>query len=211
MRPTRTAAAKPMSMPDPRIDAYIARQAAFAQPILIELRARVHAACLEVQEAIKWGAPAFLYRGKLIAQMAAFKQHAAFGLWLDKQVVAMKAELAPAMGNYGRLASLEDLPDPPETTRHVRAAMALVDAGGAARQVGERKPPPSLPPELGEAMAGNAAARSTWDGFPPSKRREYADWITEATRARRVAEAVQWLAEGKSRHWKYESRGEGGT
>lgn len=196
-----------MPTPDPRIDAYIARQAAFAQPILAELRARVHAACKETEEAIKWGAPAFLYRGKLIAQMAAFKQHAAFSLWLGKDAVAAKAGQEPAMGNYGRLASMKDLPGKRETTRHVRAAMALVDAGGAARDVGERKPPPRLPPDLARAMAGNAAARKTWDGFPPSKRREYADWITEAkredTRVRRVAEAVQWLSEGKSRHWKY--------
>lgn len=200
-----------MSKPDPRIDAYIARQAEFAQPILTELRARVHAACPEAEEGIKWSAPAFLYRGKLIAQMAAFKQHAAFSLWLDKQTVAAKAGQEPAMGNCGKLASLKDLPAKRETTRHVRAAMALVEAGGAARQVGERKLPPRLPPDLAEAMTGHAAARRTWDDFPPSKRREYAEWITEAkradTRARRVAEAVQWLAEGKSRHWKYSAKG----
>lgn len=196
-----------MTTRDPRIDAYISRQAAFAQPILTELRARVHAACPEVEEAIKWGAPAFTYRGKLIAGMAAFKQHAAFNLWLGKQVVETNAALAPAMGQYGRLGSTADLPAADDTLRHVRAAMALVDAGGAARVVGAPKLPPSLPPDLDAAMAGNAAARRTWDAFPPSKRREYAEWITEAkreeTRARRVAQSVEWLAEGKSRHWKY--------
>ena len=122
-------------------------------------------------------------------------------------MVETNASLAPAMGNYGRLATLKDLPAKRETTRHVRAAMALVDAGGVARNVGERKPPPRLPPDLAKAMAGNAAAKKTWEGFPPSKRREYAEWIVEAkrddTRARRVAQAVEWLAEGKSRHWKY--------
>lgn len=208
---TVIATAKPMSTTDPRIDAYIARQAEFARPILAELRTRMHAACPEAEEAIKWGAPAFVYRGKLIAQMAAFKQHAAFSLWLDKQAVVAKTGQAPAMGNYGRLASLKDLPGKRETTRHVRAAMALVEAGGTTRKLGERKPPPSLPPDLAQAMTGNAAARRTWDGFPPSKRREYAEWITEAkrpdTRARRVAEAVQWLGEGKSRHWKYNQKG----
>jgi hypothetical protein len=33
------------------------------------------------------------------------------------------------------------------------------------------------------------------------------DWIVEAkreqTRGRRVAQAIEWLAEGKPRHWKY--------
>ncbi|MBJ6980898.1 YdeI/OmpD-associated family protein [Luteimonas sp. MC1572] len=196
-----------MPMPDPRIDAYIARQADFAQPILNELRARVHAACADVEEAIKWGAPAFLYRGKLIAGMAGFKQHAAFNLWLGKQVVEANAALGQGMGQYGRLTSPADLPAKRETTRHVHAAMALVEAGGAARAVSAPKPPPSLPDDLAAAMATNAASQRTWDGFPPGKRREYAEWITEAkrdeTRARRVAQSVEWLAEGKSRNWKY--------
>lgn len=197
-----------MGNPDPRIDAYIARQAEFARPILDELRRRVHAACPAAEEAIKWGAPAFAYHGKLLGVMAGFKQHAAFNLWHGKQVVGADAAAQEGMGQYGRITALKDLPGKRETTAHIRAAMALIDAGTTARTPGKPKPPPMLPDDLAQAMAANPAARATWDGFTPGKRRDYADWITEAkrddTRARRVAQSVEWLAEGKTRHWKYQ-------
>ena len=197
-----------MSTTDPRIDAYIARQADFAKPILDELRRRVHAACPTAQEAIKWGAPAFTYNGKLLAVMAGFKQHAAFNLWHGKQVVGADSAAQDGMGQYGRITAMKYLPSKRETTAHIRAAMALIDAGTTARTASKPKPPPELPDDLAKAMAGNKAARVTWDGFTPGKRRDYADWITEAkrdeTRARRVAQSVEWLAEGKVRHWKYQ-------
>lgn len=193
---------------EPRIDAYIDRQAEFARPILGELRRRVHAACPDVVETIKWGAPAFTWKGKLLAVMAGFKQHAAFNLWHGKQIVGGDASAQEGMGQYGRITSLKDLPGKPETTAHVRAAMALVDAGATTGMSRTPKPPPSLPDDLAAAMRGNKAARAAWDGFTPGKQREYADWITGAkgadTRARRVGQAVEWIQEGKTRNWKYE-------
>ncbi|MEN1939797.1 YdeI/OmpD-associated family protein [Luteimonas sp. MJ246] len=196
-----------MTSHDPRIDAYIARQADFARPILEELRRRVHAACPEAVETIKWGAPAFTYRDKLLGVMAGFKQHAAFNLWHGKQVVGEDAAAAEGMGQYGRLATLKDLPAKRETTAHVRAAMALIEAGATSVGGRKAKPPPSLPDDLAAAMRGNQAARGHWDAFTPGKQHEYADWITGAkgadTRARRVAQAVEWIAEGKTRNWKY--------
>ena len=196
-----------MTSHDPRIDAYIARQADFARPILEELRRRVHAACPEAVETIKWSAPAFTYKDKLLGVMAGFKQHAAFNLWHGKQVVGEDAAAAEGMGQYGRLATLKDLPGKRETTAHVRAAMALIEAGTTSSTGRKAKPPPSLPDDLAEAMRGNTAARGHWDAFTPGKQREYADWITAAkgadTRARRVAQAVEWIAEGKVKNWKY--------
>ncbi|MBJ6980044.1 YdeI/OmpD-associated family protein [Luteimonas sp. MC1782] len=196
-----------MASQDARIDAYIARQAAFARPILEELRRRVHAACPSAVEAIKWGAPAFTYNDKLLGVMAGFKQHAAFNLWHGRQVVGEDAAAHEGMGQYGRLAALKDLPGKRETTAHVRAAMALIDAGTTSSIGRKAKPPPELPADLAEAMRGNKAARGHWDAFTPGKQREYADWITGAkgadTRARRVAQAVEWIAEGKARNWKY--------
>jgi len=195
-----------MTRHDPRIDAYIARQADFARPILEELRRRVHAACPEAVETIKWGAPAFTYRDKLLGVMAGFKQHAAFNLWHGKQIVGEDAAAQEGMGQYGRITSLKDLPAKRETTAHIRAAMALIEAGTTAT-ARPPKPPPSLPDDLAAAMHGNTAARGHWDAFSPGKQREYADWITGAkgadTRARRVAQAVEWIAEGKSKNWKY--------
>ena len=196
-----------MGQSDPRIDAYIARQADFARPILEELRRRVHAACAEAEETIKWGAPAFTYRGKLLAVMAGFKQHAAFNLWHGKQVVGEDAATREGMGQYGRITAIEELPGKRETTGHIRAAMALIDAGTTAASGRASKPPPSLPDDLAKAMRGNNTARAAWDAFTPGRQREYAEWITgakgEDTRARRVAQAVEWIQEGKSKNWKY--------
>ncbi len=197
-----------MASEDPRIGAYIARQADFARPILEELRRRVHAACPAAVETIKWGAPAFTYNDKLLGVMAGFKQHAVFNLWHGKQVVGADAAARGGMGQYGRIAALEDLPGRRETTGHIRAAMALIDSGVAGAT--GRKPRPSLPlpDDLAKAMRGNQAARKVWDDFTPGKQRDYAEWITSAkrpeTRARRVEQAVEWIGEGKSRNWKHQ-------
>ena len=193
---------------DPRIDAYIARQAEFARPVLEELRRRVHAACPSAVETIKWGAPAFTYQDKLLGVMAGFKQHAAFNLWHGKQVVGEDAAAQAGMGQYGRLTGLKDLPGKRETTVHIRAAMALIDAGTTSASGRTPKPPPELPEDLAAAMRGDKTARAAWDAFTPGKQREYADWITGAkraeTRAGRVAQAVEWIREGKAKNWKYE-------
>ncbi|HEX8064147.1 MAG TPA: YdeI/OmpD-associated family protein [Allosphingosinicella sp.] len=194
---------------DPRIDAYIARQAEFARPILGHLRSAVHAACPEVEETLKWSMPHFLYRGQMLAGMAAFKAHATFGFWRAKEVLGETGAEREAMGQFGRLASVADLP--PEAVLHelIRKAMALTDAGRRpAKPKGASKPQPETPPDLEAALSANLAARATFDGFPPSCRREYVDWVTEAkrseTRGKRIAQAVEWMAEGKRRNWKYE-------
>lgn len=199
-----------MSAPDPRIDAYIARAAPFARPVLEELRARVHAACPDAEETVKWGAPAFTCQGKLLAVMAAFKQHVALNLWQGARVIEQEAG-GQAMGQFGRLTSVADLPSRPAMAALLRQARALGAAGeaGGGRKRTTPKPPPQPPADLVEALAGNAAARTTFEGFPPGKQRDYVDWIVEAkrdaTRRARVEQAVAWLAEGKARHWKYET------
>ncbi|MGO0999595.1 YdeI/OmpD-associated family protein [Lysobacter sp. CA196] len=201
-----------MSHPDPRIDAYIAKAAPFAQPILEHLRAVVHAACPQVEEAIKWGMPSFVYCGKLMCSMAAFKQHATFGFWQGANIVgAQQSADSDAMGQFGRLGKIGDLPGKRELTRLVKQAMALIEAG-VARPTTKRaqaKPPVELPADLAAALAlkKNAKAKATYEAFPPSQRREYVEWIEsakrEATRKARVAQAVEWMAEGKVRNWKY--------
>ncbi|URW74518.1 YdeI/OmpD-associated family protein [Sphingomonas donggukensis] len=193
---------------DPRIDAYIDARADFAQSILAWLRQRVHAACPEVEEAIKWSMPAFLYRGRPLANMAAFKGHATFGFW-DRQALATGME-GEAMGQYGRIERLSDLPPAEVVEDQVRAAMARIDSGAKpARAARTPKPEAVVPPALATALAGDAAAAATFHAFPPSCRRDYCEWIAEAKRAdtrdRRVADAVAWLREGKRRHWKHES------
>jgi uncharacterized protein YdeI (YjbR/CyaY-like superfamily) len=193
---------------DERIDAYIANQADFARPILEHLREAVHAACSECEEAIKWGMPAFMYKGKQLAGMAAFKAHATFGFWQRSGEPGSESKPG-AMGDFGRITSLADLPSPDEFAALGHKNMALIDAGAKTVRSRTVKAPIDMPEDLAVALAANPAAQATYDGFPPSCRREYLEWVTEAkrpeTRTKRIAQAVEMMAEGKKRHWKYEN------
>lgn len=194
---------------DPRIDAYIERAAPFAQPILQHVRVLVHEACPAVEETIKWGMPTFVHAGAILCGMAAFKQHASFGFWKHALVVG-EGEPRDGMGSYAKLVSLDDLPPKRTLLAHLRKAVALNEAGvkSPARKSAP-KPPPETTPELAAALAQSPAAKAAFDAFPPGCRREYIEWIAGAkrpeTRARRVSEAVAWMAEGKRRNWKYEN------
>jgi len=192
---------------DPRVDAYIARSAPFARPILERLRALVHEALPEVEESIKWGAPHFLHHG-MLAGMAAFKQHCAFGFWHAERVTGAKGT-TEAMGQFGRMASLADVPPAAKLRAWVKKAAALNEAGEKRRRP-LRHPRPTLAvtPELKAALAKHARARATFDAFSPSHRREYIEWIAEAksdaTRAERLKKTIAQLAAGKTRHWQYQ-------
>jgi uncharacterized protein YdeI (YjbR/CyaY-like superfamily) len=192
---------------DPRVDSYIESRAEFARPILTWLRDRFHAAVPDVEETIKWSHPFFTLSGKPLANMAAFKAHASFGFWNRKDNETGKE--GEAMGQFGRIESLADLPDAAEVERLIRDAIAAMDSGKPARPRAAPKGEAEVPPELAEALAGDAAANATFTGFPPGCRREYCEWIAEAkrpeTKAKRVAETLQWLREGKRRNWKYEN------
>lgn len=199
-----------MAEQDPRIDAYIAKSAEFARPILTHLRVVVHAACPEVVETLKWGAPSFTYRGKILCSMAAFKQHAAFGFWQGAQIVGGDDSAGEGMGQFGRLTRVSELPGKRELAGHIRQAMKLIDGGVTrtpAKATKGPKPALDVPPDLAAALARNAKAHATFEGFAPSYRRDYIEWITEAkredTRKRRLEQTVEWLAEGKPRNWKY--------
>jgi uncharacterized protein YdeI (YjbR/CyaY-like superfamily) len=194
---------------DPRIDAYIERKADFARPILAHLRDVIHAACPECEETLKWSAPSFVYKGKILAGFAAFKAHAAFGFWSGSQVVGSDPDQQSAMGQFGRLTSLDDLPSRAELEALTKKAMQLIDEGVKPVRNKHEKPPLTVPQDMRAAIDAVPAAAATFDAFPPSSQRDYVEWVTEAkrdeTRAKRLAQAVEWLAEGKRRHWKYEN------
>ena len=192
-----------MGIRDPRVDAYIASRNEFAHPILRRLREWVHATCPDVVETIKWGAPAFEYKGPLCG-LAAFKRHAVFGFWKHGLVVGDDARSKQAMGSFGRLETIRDLPPKAAFVRWMKLAMRLNDEGvKVPRRKTRPKRPVALHPEFRAALARNAQARATLEALAPSHRREYVEWIAEAkrdeTRARRIAQAVGWLAAGKSR------------
>ena len=197
---------------DSRIDAYIKRAQPFAQPILTHLRAVVHSACPGVEETLKWGAPAYIYKGKIVGITAGFKKHCAFVLWNGSELLkSADDKSADAMGHLGRIASLDDLPPRRTLAGYVKAAVKLIDTGGArAAAPKATKAPVRVPADLKAALALDARAASTFDGLSPSHRREYVEWITDAktaaTRERRLATTLEWLAEGKHRRWKYDRR-----
>ena len=199
-----------MGKRDARVDAYIDKSADFAKPILRELRERVHAACPDVEEAIKWSMPSFVYGGGILAHMAAFKQHASFGFWKHAEVVGeVEGE---GMGSYGKLTSVGDLPPKRRMQADIKRATKINEERSKASGPGKSrapKPPPQAPQDVLAALAKNRKAKATFDAFPPSARRDYVDWIVDAkreeTRRKRLAQAVEWMAEGKRRHWKYEA------
>jgi uncharacterized protein YdeI (YjbR/CyaY-like superfamily) len=198
-----------MTSRDPRVDAYIGKAAEFARPLLILFRDAVHRACPPVEETIKWGMPFFVYEGNL-CHMAAFKQHCAFGFWKGSLLFPKDdPRRQEAMGHLGRVTSRKDMPSAASLRALLRQAMALNEGGvtAPARKRTVKRPLPE-PPELTRALKSSPAARKTWAAFPPGHRREYIEWISEArreeTRARRVATTIEWLAEGKSRNWKYQ-------
>ncbi len=198
-----------MGQRDPRVDAYVEQVAPFAQPILRRLRDAVHAACPDVVETIKWRMPSFEWKG-LLCGMAAFKAHAVFGFWKHDLVIGDDPKAKEAMGSFGCLKSLADLPSKAELARYVKRAMALNEAGVKAPKQKTRPKKPLAPhPEFAAALKRNKRAQATLDAFPPSCRAEYIEWIADAkrdeTRAKRIATAVEWLAQGKRRNWKYES------
>jgi uncharacterized protein YdeI (YjbR/CyaY-like superfamily) len=198
-----------MATKDPRIDAYIAKSAAFAKPILKHLRKIVHAGCPGVVETMKWSMPHFDYKG-VMCGMAAFKQHCVFGFWKEA-LIFDKAKTAEktAMGSFGCIKSLADLPDEKTLVDYVKKAAALNEAGIKApgRTQPKKKEPLTVPDDFNAALKKNAKAGKTFTDFAPSKQREYVEWVTEAkrpeTRKERLATSIQWLAEGKARHWKY--------
>lgn len=198
---------------DPRVDAYIADAAPFARPILTRLREVVHAACPDVEETIKWSSPFFTRGGRILGHMVAFKQHCAFGFWQGREV-ADQGKDQEARGQFGRLESLADLPSAAALKKLVKAVAAEMDAKADAprptKTGGAPRPVLKMPADFAAALAAAPAALATYDAFAPSRQRDYLEWILEAvqaaTRARRIAQSVEWLAEGKARNWKYERR-----
>ena len=198
-----------MPKKDLRVDAYIAKSADFAKPILVHMRKLVHETCPEISETIKWGLPTFEYKG-IVAGMAAFKAHATFGFWKHGLLGLGSRKDLGAMGSFGKMTSVKDLPDNATIKRLLREAVRLNEEG-----IKVEKPKPSkekkelvVPAILLEALAKNDKAAETFNNFSYSKRKDYVEWIneakTDATRDKRLGTTVEWLAEGKSRMWKYE-------
>ena len=193
---------------DPRIDAYIAEAQPFARPILEKVRNRVHAVLPDVEETLKWSMPAYTVGGKILLITAAFKAHTALNFWRVQELETSHSSVG-AMGQFGKIKSLDELPSDADLDRLIREAAELAKSAPAPRKSkAAPKPAPALHPDFATALAKAPKAKAALDGFPPSAQRDYFEWIGEAkqdaTRARRIATAIEWLSEGKRRNWKYE-------
>ena len=188
------------------VDAYIGRSEEFAQPVLEHLRLMVHSVCPGVEEAMKWSFPHFMYKG-MLCSMAAFKQHVAFSFWKQDLVVDQVSK--EAMGQFGRIHSLADLPSDRTLVRYLKRAVELNDKGVRVPRAAPPKVKKALraPADLAAALKKNRKALATFEGFNYTNKKDYVEWLTEAktaeTRRRRLATAVEWMAEGKIRNWKY--------
>lgn len=195
-----------MTQRDPRVDAYIAKAAPFAQPLLTWMRDTTHAACAELSEDIKWGMPFFVHEGRPVAHMAGFKAHCAYGLWRGREVVDNGKE-GEAMGQFGRVTAQSDLPSAREFKALIKEAVARGVADAAAPKVARprsAKPLPEMPADLAAALAKKPKALANYEAMSPTHRREYLEWVLEArredTRVRRVVQAVERLLENRPRY-----------
>ena len=199
---------------DPRVDAYIERAAPFAQPVLSHLRKLMHQACPHIAETIKWSMPFFVQQGIIISNMASFKQHCAFGFWgpeMRKVLAKDGRKSSDAMGTLGRITGLDALPTDRVLLAYMSQAAGLVESGqrtkSLARPKKSAKKPVRVPQEFAAALKKNKLATKVFSDFSASCKREYALWIAEArrpeTKAKRVKQAVEWIAQGKQRNWKY--------
>jgi hypothetical protein len=198
-----------MAKQDPRVDEYVKFSAPFARPMLLRLRKLVHQGCPSAEETIKWNCPFFLYEGKILCFFAEFKAHIAFGFWgPEMKKVILGDGIKTGRGLLGRIKSNDDLPDDRTLLRYIKTAMKIHDAAPKARVVRRARPTLVSPPELVQALKRNPAAAANWEKFSPSARRDYIEWIVEAkragTREERLLTTIEWVGEGKRRHWKYE-------
>ncbi len=202
-----------MPVIDKRIDAYIEKKADFAKPILKHLRELVHKACPQTEETIKWGMPFFDYKGSVLCAMSAFKEHCSFMFWKaklmkDPEGILQVAE-RHAMGNFDRITSLKDLPSDKILTAYIKEAAKLNEDNiklPARKKTAVKEL--EMPVDFAAALKKNKQAQTVFEKFPPGKKKDYIEWITEAktesTKIKRIETAVEWIAEGKARHWKYE-------
>lgn len=200
-----------MADKNPDVDAYIDKASDFAKPILKKLRKAFHKGCPKLEENIKWGVPSFEYKGMMVG-MAAFKAHVSWGFWKAK-LMDDPDGILPAQRKASpmsiKAASVKDLPAEAVIAKYVKQAAALNEKGVKPKPAATKKAP-RAPKYMLDAIKKNEHADEHWKAFTPGKRKDYIKWITsakrEATRDKRLQQAVAWIAEGKSRNWKYEKR-----
>jgi len=200
---------------NPKVDAYILNAAPFAQPILNELRATLEIAEPKLEETIKWGFPCFTFQSKLICSFSAYKNHCVFRFWQGSNLEDAAGILAKVgeteMGELSKIKNLEDLPNSEILINYIREAIDLSKKKSTKTIASEKKITIDLKSaDLPEIFSSFPKQAEKFDAFPPSLRKEYLSWITEAktdaTRIKRIETMMEWILDGKSRNWKYEKK-----
>ena len=197
-----------------KVDEYIEKSPDFAQPILNYLRETIHEYCPETEEAIKWKFPTFMYKGKILCSITSFKQYCSLGFWLHQEMKTLKEIKTTAkessMFSLGKLTKMEDLPSKPQLKKAIKEAMELTDMGVTMKKAAPSKVETEIPDYFQSALNKNKDALAVFEKRSPSYRKEYINWVTEAktetTRNKRMEQSLEWIAEGKSRNWKYEKK-----
>jgi uncharacterized protein YdeI (YjbR/CyaY-like superfamily) len=188
---------------DSRIDAYIAGAAPFAKPIITQVRDVVHEACPGIVETIKWGHPSFDHHG-IVCGPTAFTAHCVLSFW--------KASLLGDASLLRReVKSVDDLPSRRDLLRLVKQAAKLNEDGVTVPEEPRKRPSDAstltVPDVLTNALRKNKKAQATFEAFSHTNKKDYVEWISEAksddTRQKRLDQAIEWMAEGKPRNWKY--------
>lgn len=203
-----------MPKTEPKIDAYIEKAQPFAKPILEYIRETVHEYCPDAEEAMKWSFPNFLYKNRILCSMSAFKAHCAFGFWLESEMKTMKEITKDreknSMFNLGKITKIDDLPSKAQLKACIKEAMELTDMGVTLKKSTPSKTENEIPETFQNSLNANEKAKVIFQKSSPSFRKEYNMWIadakTEATRNKRIQQAIEWILEGKSRNWKYEKK-----
>ncbi|NML71361.1 hypothetical protein HHL23_16350 [Chryseobacterium sp. RP-3-3] len=198
----------------PKIDTYIEKSQDFAKPVLHYIREIIHEFCPDAEETMKWSFPHFMYQGKILCAMASFKQHCTFGFWLEKEMKTMQEITSGieknAMFSLGKITKIEDLPPRIQLKKAIKEAMELIDMGVTMKKAPPTKTETEIPDYFQNALNKNKKALEIFGKGSPSFRKEYINWITEAkteaTRNKRMEQSLEWIAEGKSRNWKYEKK-----
>ncbi|MFS4471805.1 YdeI/OmpD-associated family protein [Chryseobacterium sp. T20] len=198
----------------PKIDAYIEKSQDFAKPILHYIREIVHEFCPDAEETMKWSFPHFIYKGKNLCAMASFKQHCTFGFWLEKEMKTMQEITQDieknSMFSLGKITQVGDLPSKPQLKKTITEAMELTDMGVTMKKAAPSKVEMEIPDDFQNALNAQPKAKDFFEKASPSFRKEYIAWVseakTEATRNKRLEQSLEWIAEGKSRNWKYQKK-----
>ena len=196
-----------------RVDEYIKNAPDFARPIMEKIRKAFHKGCPECEEAIKWGCPYFMYKG-MLGGMASFKGHVSMGFWRSKEMDDPEKLFDTGTGAKASMCNahfhnLKEVPTQKILAEYVKRAAKLQDTEAPKKKATKKKISTRIPADLAELFKKHKKAKTVFEGFAPSHKRDYIEWITEAkrdaTRQKRLKTTIEWLSEGKQRHWKYQT------